>query len=405
MEIDSTNKISLDKPRCIAYINIVSKETLMRYQFPKIQTIQDVLPHIQGRDEFVVAERDSYTVINYVVSMSDTFEMTGPDDLTGAMRRECRGLIFDKAGMLISRPFHKFFNVNEREETQMNVIDLSQPHVIMEKMDGSMIRPLIVDGYLRLGTKMGVTEVAMQAEIWLAAQDPEKMDWLRTMVESGSTPLFEWISRKNQIVIDYANEDLVYLGSRRNITGEYYFNESAPFTHVPRYGNVEGNLTDYVARQRSAEGREGDIIRFADGHMLKIKNDWYVRIHKTIDKIRFDRHIVELILHEEIDDAIPMLPPHEADRVRKFELRFADRLHTLIAGYDRYYHTVLASGLDRKRYAQEWMPSIQQSDSFAPNYVFGRFGNRDGRKMIIDHIEKHLTTNVRWDECARWMGM
>jgi hypothetical protein len=37
--------------------------------------------------------------------------------------------------------------------------------------------------------------------------------------------------------------------------------------------------------------------------------------------------------------------------------------------------------------------------------VFGRFGNRDGRKMIIDHIEKHLTTNVRWDECACWMGM
>jgi hypothetical protein len=33
------------------------------------------LPHIQGRDEFVVAERDSYTVINYVVSMADTFEM------------------------------------------------------------------------------------------------------------------------------------------------------------------------------------------------------------------------------------------------------------------------------------------------------------------------------------------
>ena len=115
----------------------------MRYQFPKIQTIQDVLPHIQGRDEFVVAERDSYTVINYIVSMSDTFEMSGPNDLTGAIRRECRGLIFDKAGVLISRPFHKFFNVNEREETQMNVIDLGQPHVIMEKMDGSMIRPLI----------------------------------------------------------------------------------------------------------------------------------------------------------------------------------------------------------------------------------------------------------------------
>lgn len=382
----------------------------MRYQFPKIQTIQDVLPHIQGRDEFVVAERDSYTVINYVVSMADTFEMSGPNDLTGAMRRECRGLIFDKAGVLISRPFHKFFNVNEREETQMNVIDLSQPHVIMEKMDGSMIRPLVVNGCLRLATKMGVTEVAMAAEVYLASRKDsgEIMNWMERCVKIGLTPIFEFIAPTNQIVISYSEPDLVLLAIRHNETGNYLVEQNSTpsgLTRVPVYGSVEGNLTDYVARQRSAEGREGDIIRFADGHMLKIKNDWYVRIHKTVDKIRFDRHIVELILHEEIDDAIPMLPPHEAERVRKFELRFADRLHTLIAGYDRYYHTVLASGLDRKRYAQEWMPSIQQSDSFAPNYVFGRFGNRDGRKMIIDHIEKHLTTNVRWDECARWMGM
>ena len=382
----------------------------MRYQFPKIQTIQDVLPHIQGRDEFVVAERDSYTVINYVVSMSDTFEMSGPDDLTGAIRRECRGLIFDKAGVLISRPFHKFFNVNEREETQMNVIDLGQSHVIMEKMDGSMIRPLVVNGCLRLATKMGVTEVAMAAEVYLASRKDsgEIMNWMERCVKIGLTPIFEFIAPTNQIVISYSKSDLVLLAIRHNETGNYLVEQNSTpsgLTRVPVYGSVEGNLADYVARQRAAEGREGDIIRFADGHMLKVKNDWYVRIHKTVDKIRFDRHIVELILNEEIDDAIPMLPPHEAERVRKFELRFADRLHTLIAGYDRYYHTVLASGLDRKRYAQEWMPSIQKSDSFAPNYVFGRFGNRDGRKMIIDHIEKHLTTNVRWDECARWMGM
>lgn len=382
----------------------------MRYQFPKIQTIQDVLPHIQGRDEFVVAERDSYTVINYVVSMADTFEMTGPNDLTGAMRRECRGLIFDKAGVLISRPFHKFFNVNEREETQMNVIDLGQPHVIMEKMDGSMIRPLVVNGCLRLATKMGVTEVAMAAEVYLASRKDsgEIMNWMERCVKIGLTPIFEFIAPTNQIVISYSEPDLVLLAIRHNETGNYLVEQNSTpsgLTRVPVYGSVEGNLADYVARQRAAEGREGDIIRFADGHMLKVKNDWYVRIHKTVDKIRFDRHIVELILNEEIDDAIPMLPPHEAERVRKFELRFADRLHTLIAGYDRYYHTVLASGLDRKRYAQEWMPSIQKSDSFAPNYVFGRFGNRDGRKMIIDHIEKHLTTNVRWDECAVWMGM
>lgn len=382
----------------------------MQYKFPEIRTIEDVLPHIEGRDEFVVAERDGYTVINYAVSMADTFDMTGPDDVVGAMRRECRGLIFYPDGRLMSRPFHKFFNVNEREETQMHKIDLGHTHVIMEKMDGSMIRPLLVNGRLRLATKMGVTEVAEAAEKYLATRKDwaEIMIWLERCVKVGVTPIFEFIAPTNQIVISYSKPDLVLLAIRVNETGGYLVDQNdtpAGLTRVPVYGSIEGNLADYIARARMQENREGDIIRFADGHMMKIKNDWYVRIHKTMDKIRFDRHIVELILNEEVDDAIPMLPQHEADRVREFERRFADRLHSLVAGYERYYITVVASGLDRKRYAQEWMPTIQKNDPFAPVYVFGRFGNRDGRKMIIDYIEKHIVTNVRWEECARWMGM
>jgi RNA ligase len=382
----------------------------MQYKFPEIRTIKDVLPHIEGRDEFVVAERDGYTVINYAVSMSDTFDMTGLDDVVGTMRRECRGLIFYPDGRLMSRPFHKFFNVNEREETQMHMIDLGHTHVIMEKMDGSMIRPLLVNGRLRLATKMGVTEVAEAAEKYLATRKDwaEIMIWLERCVKVGVTPIFEFIAPTNQIVISYSKPDLVLLAIRVNETGGYLVDQNdtpAGLTRVPVYGSIEGNLADYIARARMQENREGDIIRFADGHMMKIKNDWYVRIHKTMDKIRFDRHIVELILNEEVDDAIPMLPQHEADRVREFERRFADRLHSLVAGYERYYTTVVASGLDRKRYAREWMPTIQKNDPFAPVYVFGRFGNRDGRKMIIDYIEKHIVTNVRWEECARWMGM
>jgi len=130
-----------------------------------------------------------------------------------------------------------------------------------------------------------------------------------------------------------------------------------------------------------------------------------VRIHKTVDRIVFDRNIVNLILNEEVDDVVPMLPVIQANRVRNFEIRFAERLHATVEKYDRYWNTVVASGLDRKRYAQEWMPTIKHNDPFAAAYVFGRFGDRDGRAMILDHIEKHTTTNVRWDECAVWMGM
>jgi hypothetical protein len=190
------------------------------------------------------------------------------------------------------------------------------------------------------------------------------------------------------------------------LTGEYIpFNDAVPFNVVPVYGSVNESLSDYIAKARERENREGDIIRFADGHMIKIKNDWYVRIHKTLDRVTFDRNIVALILNEEIDDAVGLLPNATKERIEQFEKRFAERLHALIEGYDRYYNTVVASGLDRKRYAQEWMPTIQKNDSFAPQYVFGRFVGKDGREMILKHIEKHLFANARWDECAVWMGM
>ena len=227
---------------------------------------------------------------------------------------------------------------------------------------------------------------------------------MRSCVENGITPLLEWISPFNQIVIAYEAAALVYLGSRVNLTGEYFFDEDVPFTLVPRYGNVAGNLTDYVARQRSAEGREGDIIRFADGHMLKIKNDWYVRIHKTVDKIRFDRHIVELILNEEIDDAIPMLPVVQANRVRNFEIRFWNAFgnkERYILG--RFDESQMHFGNDRKAIATQYVPLLE--DKGVAPFIFRMLDGHNIRDLMLDHVRKSISTNVRWDECAAWMGM
>lgn len=378
----------------------------MIYQFPEIRTIDDVLPHVEGREEFVVAERDFGTVINYVVATADTFDMTGPDDLGGAVRRECRGIMFDREGKIMSRPFHKFFNINEREETQTHAVDMTQPHMIMEKMDGSMIRPVLVDGYLRLATKMGVTEVAMQAEAWLAAHSHSEhlKQWLRWCIDTDVTPIFEWVSPFNQIVLAYEEADLVLLAMRDNETGEYHMPDACPFSVVPQYGSVEGNLGEYIARQRESEGREGDIIRFADGHMLKVKNDWYVRIHKTVERIVFDRNIVNLIINEEVDDVVPMLPQVQADRVREFETRFwtAFKINEdrLLAERD------IARQLyedDRKRIALEFVPRLENKAD--ASFIFRMLDGKNLRELLLEHIEKNISTNTKWDACAKWMGM
>ena len=165
------------------------------------------------------------------------------------------------------------------------------------------------------------------------------------------------------------------------------------------------SLEELISYTRSLKDAEGFVVAFDDGHRVKIKADEYVRIHKCLDRIRFDRNIVDLVLHEELDDVLPLLPEHEANRVRDFAARFGLCLHKAVEKYEQYWNTVAASVPDRKTYAQEWMPAIKANDPFAPNYVFGRYGGRDGREMILAHIEKHLSTNVKWEECARWLGM
>jgi RNA ligase len=191
----------------------------MHYRFPEIRSIHDVLPHIEGRSEFIVAEREFGTVINYAVAYADTFDMSGPEDLTGAIRRELRGIIFDTEGCIMSRPFHKFFNVGEREETQPYLLDFSRDHTIMTKVDGSMLRPIIHKGKIRWGTKMGFSEVAEFAETYIE-NHPKYTDFATWCMSQSLTPIFEYVGPFNKVVLDY-EECMTLLAVRENVSGKY----------------------------------------------------------------------------------------------------------------------------------------------------------------------------------------
>ena len=165
----------------------------MRYEFPEIRHLDDVRAAIEGRDEFIIAERNWGYVVNYLVKMTDTFPPVATE--LDAIRRECRGMLFHKDGKIMARRLHKFFNVNERDETQMHTIDLNRPHVILEKLDGSMITPVVTDAGIRWGTKMGITDVGMGAELFVAQHN--NYDQLaRECITRGMTPILEWCSRK-----------------------------------------------------------------------------------------------------------------------------------------------------------------------------------------------------------------
>lgn len=390
----------------------------MNYEFPNIYNIDDVLWAIEGRDEFVVAEKEGYTVINYNVMMADTFPDVIIDadsydqasgiyegrDYNAAIRRELRGIIFDSVtGEILRRPFHKFFNVNERDETQDHVIDLSRPHAILEKLDGSMIAPFIVNGQMIWGTKMGATDVAKPVEEFVR-NHPEYIDMCRLLLEDGFTPIFEWCSRKQRIVLDYKEDQLILTAIRYTVRGDYVdykylcrVAESYKIPVVHAYA-PRTDMKAFIEYVSGLEDLEGFVVRFDDGHMLKLKCHWYLQIHKAKEAILQDRNIVELILDEALDDVKAHLPQEDRDRLSQFEDDFNRAVLIKSAEIMQLMYQLRDSGIDRKDFA---LGQAQTIDSYVRPIVFKNFDVEPSAEKIDadvrNTVRNNLTKTVKYE--------
>ena len=368
----------------------------MNYQFPLINNISDVLPAIAGRDEFVVAEKEGYTVINYNVMMADTFDCN--------IRRECRGIIFDtETGEILRRPFHKFFNVNEREETQDHVVDLSRPHAILEKLDGSMIAPFRVDRQTIWGTKMGATDVAKPVEEFVK-NNPVYADFALGLLTGECTPIFEWCSRKQRIVLDYKEDRLILTGIRENVSGEYWTHtemcEYAEIFGIPvvRQFEPQTDMKAFLDYVRDLEDLEGFVVRFDDGHMLKLKCHWYLQIHKAKEAILQDRNIVELILEEHLDDVKAHLPAEDRDCLTQFENEINHDIGDRVYMIHNDLTWLKEEGIDRKTFALEHASNY---DQFTRAIMFKNFDVKvDSTKLwadVCNTIRNNLTKTVKYE--------
>ena len=94
--------------------------------FPIDITLDETMDAIQGSSDFrVFSYKEGYTFIKYQSSDDSTFPEleSAKDDFEKRkfqIRRECRGIGFDNiTGKCVCRRFHKFFNINEKEETSV----------------------------------------------------------------------------------------------------------------------------------------------------------------------------------------------------------------------------------------------------------------------------------------------
>lgn len=293
--------------------------------FPIIRNISDVLPAIEGRKEFIVVEKpEGYTYIDYVYVDNDSF-----DD---PIRLECRGLIFDTAtGAILRRPLEKFFNYGEKGT--YDTIDWSQDHYVMDKRDGSMIAPFILNDEVFLGTRAGITEHAQKAE---SLVDWSTRNEIRVAIQNGYTPIFEWTAPDNRIVLSYETSELRLLAIREIVSGYYVPLEKlhgwSLVFGIPLADVIETKLDkDSVFSYReTAKDTEGFVVFFPNLDLhIKIKTDDYTKMHRAVSFLDRENMILPVVLDNLYDDILPALSEENQKKVKDY----ASAVHTKVDAF------------------------------------------------------------------------
>lgn len=361
----------------------------MLFNPPQIEHIKQVLPVIKDNPAFVVKEKGWYTVIDYMYMTDKLFHEP--------IERECRGIKFcSKSGKILARPYHKFHNLNEREDYRTENVDLSRPHVILDKLDGSMVHTCPSELGIYLMTRMGVTEVAEAADKFLMANSYRYGRLLNALPVDEYTYIFEYVGPNNKIVLDYKEEDLILTAIRHNTNGTYIFHEELtelgktfgvkvvqafPFNG---YDNHMGRIAENIASQTNTEGY---VVRFDTGAMLKIKCDEYVRKHKTKDLVSSQKGIMALILEDKIDDVLPQLDTDVADRVKDY----AAEINKLINNYAAKIEYVVEC--DKEKTQKEFALGIKDSPKDLQSLLFTVRKGDNARETVVKQLLRNCKTN------------
>jgi T4 RnlA family RNA ligase len=230
-------------------------------------------------------------------------------------------------------------------------------------------------------------------------------------IERGQTPIFEWCSKKQQIVISYPNDRLVLTAIRDINSGEYKsYQQMVSYANaydvevVQAYAGTVTNMENLVAETRGLQGQEGWVIRFDTGHMIKIKSSIYVNIHQAKDSLMRENALLEIMLDEKIDDIKSVLPETDRHALDIFETSFYKAVNKTASVWAVENKIIrIEYGNDRKKFAIE---KAQFIDAHLRGCIFKAWDNpdHDWYQSVIDIIRKNLGSSTKLDEVRYLFG-
>jgi len=316
-----------------------------------------------------MSDNNRFCIFNYTLK-------TQLNKIWNNITLNARGTIFDVyTERLIARGLPKFFNVSEIKENEFgNLVKLSATHgfQVSDKLDGSC-GIVYFDRYqdkLCVATRGSfISEQAIWATNYLHTKmSCHSRNGLRELIGSNykNTPIFEIVYPDNKIIVDYkGRECLILIQVIDNDTGL-----TLPYTDIISIANdIDVEHIEYCddiydlsqlkyLKENLDNGmsKEGWVVRFGDGHLVKFKLDDYLRIAKALyhfgPKVVFglakrNQDLVQFFMENEIpDELFEASLRFYSDVISKFD----DILQGLCRDFEWVFSTV-GSNKDRKDYA------------------------------------------------------
>lgn len=260
------------------------------------------------REKYVGTRRDDetgLTVYNYTAACQYAQEWN-------EVTKQARGLIVDDNGIIVARPFKKFFNYGHEEMGAGSQLDLNSPAEVTDKMDGSLGILLPAQYGSRISTRGSLkSDQALHASKLFA----RKYD--HSDLDPEVTYHFEIIYPENKIVLDYSDlDDVVLLGGVHTSTGEIVSAYDLPWSGE-RTERFEAESLGEALELPPRKNSEGLVIRYKDsGEMVKIKQDDYVRLHRVAFGLS-TKSVWDAVRNGQTDAMLADMPDEFHDWTRK----------------------------------------------------------------------------------------
>lgn len=378
--------------------NSMKKNQLLSYE----QAKEIVAKNDNFYEKVEIIDGYKVSIFNYILSVYDWFKTPFEGATYSAF--EMRGLTFihTENGPVRFLHLHKFFNINENADSQVENLKHLKIVRVDEKLDGSMIRSIVLpNNRVMCKTKVGFTND--QSRMANACVEKQRLnEFIQESLQSRIAAIFELCSPLNKIVVDYKDTELRLIQMRDEETGVYLDVHNHPLVlkYKPLVVERHSLMTfdELLQKQSTEEGKEGYIVTLEDGTMNKYKTMWYFERHKLIDNASYENNLVKMICEETLDDALALLDKDNERRV------YAEEMQLFLSGHIRDL-VVQAVELSKKHNGDQKKFAIENRSnpmfSIATKALNREPDGEDLQGFILKAVKAQVANNCRRLEMAR----